>query len=145
MYTRIISRRSISIGSTATAVLSPRCIFAKTNLWPEGRSTSSIRSAALRIDVHAHYFPQKYLDRLDGYGGTQSTLHIRKNKLVAGGSLDVVDPICCLEDRCTRALFPAEVSRSARRLRRYSVHVAYSQKQTCGRRFARRRRSDLLP
>jgi predicted TIM-barrel fold metal-dependent hydrolase len=47
--------------------------------------------AALRIDVHAHYFSEKYLDRLDGYGGTQSTLLIRKNKLVAEGSLDVGD------------------------------------------------------
>ena len=45
----------------------------------------------MRIDVHAHYFPEKYLDRLDGYGSTQSTLHIRKNKLVAEGSLDVAD------------------------------------------------------
>lgn len=45
----------------------------------------------MRIDVHAHYFPEKYLDRLDGYGGSQSTLHIRKNKLVAEGSLYVAD------------------------------------------------------
>jgi len=37
----------------------------------------------LRIDVHAHYFPVEYLDRLDRYGGTQLTLNIRKNRLAS--------------------------------------------------------------
>ncbi len=41
--------------------------------------------------MHAHYFSGEYLDRLDGYGGIQSTLQIRKNKLVAEGSLGVAD------------------------------------------------------
>ena len=45
----------------------------------------------MKIDVHAHYFPETYLDRLDGYGGPQATLHIRKNKLMAKGSLDAAD------------------------------------------------------
>jgi 6-methylsalicylate decarboxylase len=45
----------------------------------------------LRIDVHAHYFSEKYLDRLDNYGGAQSTLHIRRTKLMAAGPLDVAD------------------------------------------------------
>ena len=45
----------------------------------------------MRIDVHAHYFSEKYLDRLDSYGGAQSTLHIRRTGLMAEGSLDVAD------------------------------------------------------
>src|ERR1700680_1025258 len=36
---------------------------------------------AVRIDVHAHYFPVEYLDRLDLYGGSQTTLFFRKAKL----------------------------------------------------------------
>ena len=36
-------------------------------------------------------FSEEYLDRLDDYGGKQSTLHIRNNKLVAEGSLDAAD------------------------------------------------------
>jgi aminocarboxymuconate-semialdehyde decarboxylase len=35
----------------------------------------------LRIDVHAHYFPLQYLDRLDLYGGSHVTGLIRKMKL----------------------------------------------------------------
>jgi predicted TIM-barrel fold metal-dependent hydrolase len=35
----------------------------------------------LRIDVHAHYFPLEYLDRLDRYGGSHITGLIRKMKL----------------------------------------------------------------
>jgi len=32
----------------------------------------------MRIDVHAHYFPIEYLDRVDLYGGSESTLFFRK-------------------------------------------------------------------
>jgi predicted TIM-barrel fold metal-dependent hydrolase len=35
----------------------------------------------VRIDVHAHYFPSQYLDRLDLYGGSHVTGLIRKMKL----------------------------------------------------------------
>jgi predicted TIM-barrel fold metal-dependent hydrolase len=35
----------------------------------------------LRIDVHAHYFPSEYLDRLDRYGASHATGLIRKMKL----------------------------------------------------------------
>jgi 6-methylsalicylate decarboxylase len=37
----------------------------------------------VKIDVHAHYFPIEYLDRLDLNGGSQLTLHIRKNKMAS--------------------------------------------------------------
>ncbi len=39
----------------------------------------------MTIDVHAHYFPSEYLDRLDLYGGSHVTGLIRKMKL---GSAD---------------------------------------------------------
>ena len=39
----------------------------------------------MRIDVHAHYFPLEYLDRLDAYGGSHVTGLIRRMKL---GSAD---------------------------------------------------------
>ncbi len=39
----------------------------------------------MRIDVHAHYFPVEYLDRLDLYGGSHVTGLIRKMKLEATG------------------------------------------------------------
>src|SRR4029077_6860805 len=35
----------------------------------------------VRIDIHAHYFPLEYLDRLDLYGGSHVTGLIRKMKL----------------------------------------------------------------
>ena len=35
----------------------------------------------MRIDVHAHYFPLEYLDRLDLYGGSPVTALIRRMKL----------------------------------------------------------------
>jgi aminocarboxymuconate-semialdehyde decarboxylase len=35
----------------------------------------------MRIDVHAHYFPVEYLDRLDLYGGSHVTGLIRKMKM----------------------------------------------------------------
>jgi 6-methylsalicylate decarboxylase len=38
------------------------------------------------IDVHAHYFPVEYLDRLDLYGGNHVTSLIRKMKLDFSGS-----------------------------------------------------------
>jgi predicted TIM-barrel fold metal-dependent hydrolase len=37
----------------------------------------------VRIDVHAHYFPLEYLDRLDLYGGSHVTGLIRRMKLVS--------------------------------------------------------------
>ena len=39
----------------------------------------------MRIDVHAHYFPVEYLDRIDLLCGSQNTLQIRKNKLSSDG------------------------------------------------------------
>src|SRR6266853_996285 len=39
----------------------------------------------MRIDVHAHYFPVEYLDRLDRYGGSQTTLFFRKANLAFEG------------------------------------------------------------
>ena len=39
----------------------------------------------MRIDVHAHYFPVEYLDRLDLYGGSQTTQLLRKAKLAHEG------------------------------------------------------------
>jgi aminocarboxymuconate-semialdehyde decarboxylase len=39
----------------------------------------------VRIDVHAHYFPVEYLDRLDRYGGSQTTLFFRKANLAFEG------------------------------------------------------------
>lgn len=35
----------------------------------------------MRIDVHAHYFPTEYLDRLDRYGASHVTAFMRKSKL----------------------------------------------------------------
>ena len=40
----------------------------------------------MRIDVHAHYFPLEYLDRLDLYGGNQATAFMRKMKMDSAGS-----------------------------------------------------------
>ena len=40
------------------------------------------RGEFVRIDVHAHYFPAEYLDRLDRYGGTNTTQFFRKANLV---------------------------------------------------------------
>ncbi|HWW50467.1 MAG TPA: amidohydrolase family protein [Verrucomicrobiae bacterium] len=37
----------------------------------------------MRIDIHAHYFPLEYLDRLDRYGGSQQSLFIRKNGMAS--------------------------------------------------------------
>ena len=39
----------------------------------------------MRIDIHAHYFPLEYLDRLDLYGASHVTGLIRKMKLEATG------------------------------------------------------------
>lgn len=39
----------------------------------------------MKIDVHAHYFPLEYLDRLDLYGGSHVTGLIRKMNLQAKG------------------------------------------------------------
>jgi predicted TIM-barrel fold metal-dependent hydrolase len=43
----------------------------------------------VRIDVHAHYFPIEYLDRLDRYGGNQATLFIRKAKMASADFRDL--------------------------------------------------------
>jgi predicted TIM-barrel fold metal-dependent hydrolase len=37
----------------------------------------------VKIDIHAHYFPVEYLDRLDRYGGNQATLFIRKARMAS--------------------------------------------------------------
>lgn len=39
----------------------------------------------MKIDVHAHYFPVEYLDRLDAYGGSHVTGLIRKMKMDFAG------------------------------------------------------------
>jgi aminocarboxymuconate-semialdehyde decarboxylase len=39
----------------------------------------------VRIDVHAHYFPVEYLDRLDRYAGTKATQFFRKAGLASEG------------------------------------------------------------
>ncbi|HWF13726.1 MAG TPA: amidohydrolase family protein, partial [Candidatus Acidoferrales bacterium] len=39
----------------------------------------------MRIDVHSHYFPAEYLDRLDLYGGSHVTGLIRKMKMDSPG------------------------------------------------------------
>jgi predicted TIM-barrel fold metal-dependent hydrolase len=39
----------------------------------------------VRVDVHAHYFPVEYLDRLDRYAGSQITAFFRKGKLASEG------------------------------------------------------------
>ncbi|MGH9679828.1 MAG: amidohydrolase family protein, partial [Candidatus Acidiferrales bacterium] len=43
----------------------------------------------MRIDVHAHYFPVEYLDRLDQAGGNQQTVFIRKARMVSSNVHDV--------------------------------------------------------
>jgi aminocarboxymuconate-semialdehyde decarboxylase len=43
----------------------------------------------LKIDIHAHYFPVEYLDRLDRYGGNQQTIFLRKAKMAAADSRDL--------------------------------------------------------
>ena len=47
----------------------------------------------VRIDVHAHYFPVEYLDRLDLYGGNQQTLFMRKSKMVSSDFRDLENNI----------------------------------------------------
>ena len=43
----------------------------------------------MRIDIHAHYFPVEYLDRLDRYGGNQQTIFLRKTKMASADSRDL--------------------------------------------------------
>ncbi|HVA94550.1 MAG TPA: amidohydrolase family protein [Candidatus Dormibacteraeota bacterium] len=43
----------------------------------------------MKIDVHAHYFPVEYLDRLDQYGGNQQSFFIRKAKMASADFRDV--------------------------------------------------------
>jgi predicted TIM-barrel fold metal-dependent hydrolase len=43
----------------------------------------------VRIDVHAHYFPVEYLERIDRYVGGPATAYLRRNKLVATGPRDL--------------------------------------------------------
>jgi predicted TIM-barrel fold metal-dependent hydrolase len=43
----------------------------------------------VRIDVHAHYFPVEYLDRLDQFGGNQQTFFIRKAKMASADFRDL--------------------------------------------------------
>jgi 6-methylsalicylate decarboxylase len=45
----------------------------------------------VRIDVHAHYFPSEYMDRLDRYGGSQLTAFMRNMKLVSADSRALED------------------------------------------------------
>jgi len=40
----------------------------------------------VKIDVHAHYFPLEYMDRLDRYGASHITAFMRKMNLVFAGS-----------------------------------------------------------
>ena len=43
----------------------------------------------MRIDVHAHYFPVEYLDRLDRFGGNKQTVFLRKAKLASSDVRDL--------------------------------------------------------
>lgn len=43
----------------------------------------------MRIDVHSHYFPTEYLDRLDRYGPPKDTMHIRKNNMASADRRDL--------------------------------------------------------
>jgi aminocarboxymuconate-semialdehyde decarboxylase len=68
-----------------------RCILAAApDILPRDFPGSTLENLAIggihvTIDVHAHYFPSEYLDRLDLYGGSHVTGLIRKMKL---GSAD---------------------------------------------------------
>lgn len=41
------------------------------------------------IDIHAHYFRNEYLDRIDGYKGSQATVFLRRRKRISRGAEDV--------------------------------------------------------
>jgi predicted TIM-barrel fold metal-dependent hydrolase len=43
----------------------------------------------VRIDIHAHYFPVEYLDRLDRYSGTQVTQIVRKYNFASSDFRDL--------------------------------------------------------
>jgi predicted TIM-barrel fold metal-dependent hydrolase len=45
----------------------------------------------VKIDVHAHYFPLEYLDRLDLYGAGRITAFMRKMNLVFAGSSGIAE------------------------------------------------------
>ena len=45
----------------------------------------------MKIDVHAHYFPLEYLDRLDLYGASRITAFMRKMNLVFAGSSGIAE------------------------------------------------------
>jgi predicted TIM-barrel fold metal-dependent hydrolase len=45
----------------------------------------------VKIDVHAHYFPVEYLDRLDLYGAGRITAFMRKMNLAFAGSSGIAD------------------------------------------------------
>ena len=45
----------------------------------------------MKIDVHAHYFPVEYLDRLDLYGAGRITAFMRKMNLAFAGSSGIAD------------------------------------------------------
>jgi 6-methylsalicylate decarboxylase len=45
----------------------------------------------VRIDVHAHYFPLEYLDRLDLYGASHVTAFMRKMNLAFAGSSGIAE------------------------------------------------------
>jgi predicted TIM-barrel fold metal-dependent hydrolase len=45
----------------------------------------------VKIDVHAHYFPLEYLDRLDLYGASRITAFMRKMNLVFAGSSGIAE------------------------------------------------------
>jgi 6-methylsalicylate decarboxylase len=51
----------------------------------------------MNIDVHAHYFPIQYLDRLDRYGSGQQNAFIRKTGLAAKDSHDLETHIRAME------------------------------------------------
>ena len=51
----------------------------------------------MNIDVHAHYFPIQYLDRLDRYGSGQQNAFIRKTGLAAKDSHDLQAQVRAME------------------------------------------------
>ena len=43
----------------------------------------------MKIDVHAHYFPAEYLDRMDRYGDPQLTVYIRRAGMASANHRDL--------------------------------------------------------
>jgi predicted TIM-barrel fold metal-dependent hydrolase len=69
-----------AVWQTNRCILAPPADILSLDLTLENLISGRI---SVRIDVHAHYFPLEYLDRLDRYGGSHVTGLIRKMQLDA--------------------------------------------------------------